>query len=360
MRKLATVREIKDIKPIAGADKIECAVVDGWECVVAKKDNLKVGDWIVYVEIDSLMPERPEFEFLRSKKFRVRTIKLRGQVSQGLVLPLSILPGWLYDLGEDVTELLGIKKYDPEGERERKMASHSEEKVKNPFVKFLMRFAWLRKRFVKTKKGGFPSWIAKTDEERIQNKTAMFEMEKELGTAFSVTEKLDGQSLTLFLERIGKRKFDFGVCSRNLRLPSPDDSSWWTIAKQIDAENVLKALLGNGSRIVLQGEIIGNRIQGNKYKIDGYDFYAFNLIIDNVKFTSQEIKVMLEAHNIKTVPILDDDFKLLNSISEMVSYAKGDSVLHKTKREGVVVRSHKRNISFKVINADFLLDEEGE
>ena len=357
MRKLATIREIKAIKPIDGADKIECAIVDGWECVIAQKDNFNIGDKIVYIEIDSIVPERPEFEFLRDKKFRVRTIKLRKQISQGLVLPLSVLPKGSYNLDDDVTKILGIKKYDPEGEQEKRNTGQTTESTKNPFIRLLMRFNWFRRLFVKTKKGGFPSWIAKTDEDRIQNKITMFEVAKSVGTKFVVTEKLDGQSLTLFLERIGRNKFEFGVCSRNLRLHQPNNSSWWTIAKQINAEHVLKTLLGTGNRIVLQGEIIGTGIQGNKYKVSGYDFYAFNLIIDGVKFSTQETKSILAIHNIKTVPILEEEFTLKENIPAMVEYARGDSTLFKTKREGIVIRNYDKNISFKVINPDFLLAE---
>lgn len=99
MRKLATIREIKDIQPIEGADRIEVATVDGWQ-VVIKKGEFKVGDKIIYIEIDSIVPEREEFEFLRDRKFRVRTIKLRKQISQGLIMPLSILGNYgklIYD-----------------------------------------------------------------------------------------------------------------------------------------------------------------------------------------------------------------------------------------------------------------------
>ena len=363
MRKLATVREIKALKPIDGADMIECAVIDGWECVIAKKDGFKVGDKIVYFEIDSILPERPEFEFLRDRKFRVRTIKLRKQISQGLVMPLSILPAGDYELGYDVTEILDVKKHDPEAERERKSAGKKEDNIKNPIlrhiVKKLMRYQWFRKLHTKPKKGGFPAWIVKTDEERIQNKVAMFEIEKALGTRFSITEKLDGQSVTMFLERIRKNKYEFGVCSRNLRLKVPDDSSWWTVAKKINAENVLREILEKhgGDHIVLQGEIIGGSIQGNKYKIDGYDFYAFNLILDGKKYTTAAMKNWLERHDIKTVPILEEDFALKENIPAMVEYAKGKSTLLNIKREGVVIRNYDRDISFKVINSDFLLAE---
>ena len=120
------------------------SIVDGWECVIAKKDNFKIGDTIIYIEVDSIVPEKPEFEFLRPRKFRVRTIKLRGQVSQGLVLPLSYLSGKKYKIGDDVTEELGIEKYDPQAEQERK---ETERKKKPWYIKFMFRFKWFRIRY---------------------------------------------------------------------------------------------------------------------------------------------------------------------------------------------------------------------
>lgn len=359
MRHLATVRTIADIRPIPDADKIEVAQVDGWECVVAKTDGFKVGDKVVYVEIDSIVPERPEFEFLRDRKFRVRTIKLRKQVSQGLVLPLSILPPVkTYNVNDDVTDILGIKKYDPQAEQEAKLISSNTNKTKIWYPKFLMRFKWFRNLVIKPKKGGFPAWIVKTDEERIQNKTAMFNIERENGTEFSATEKIDGQSGTFFLERIGKKKYEFGVCSRNVRLSTPDNSSYWTIARTLEIERCLKSLIEDHNRIVLQGEIIGTGIQGNKYKVDGYDFYAFNLIIDGKKINTEEMTNVLTLYGIKSVPIVGKDMKLKETIQEMVEYSKGKSVLLPSqKREGVVIRNYERNISFKVINPDFLLAE---
>ena len=166
-------------------------------------------------------------------------------------------------------------------------------------------------------------------------------------------------SLTLFVNKIKKNKYDFGVCSRNLRLTHTDNSSWWTIAKQIDAENKLKEILNkyNADSVVLQGEIIGEGIQGNKYELNGYDFYAFNLIIDDQKWTTNNMEELLELYDIKTVPRLEEGFALKGDIPAMVNYAKGISTLHNTKREGVVIRNYDRNISCKIINPDFLLAE---
>lgn len=347
MRKLATVRSIAEIRAIPNADAIETAIVDGWEVVVAKKDNFKAGDKVVYIEIDSIVPDRPEFEFLRDRKFRVRTIKLRKQVSQGLVLPMSILPIGNYKVDDDVTEILGIKKYDPEGETESKLLQDKSKKVKNPIVKFLLRFKWFRSFYIKPKKGGFPAWIVKTDEERIQNMTKMFEQEKALGTKFMVTEKVDGQSATYFLEKIG-RKYHFGICSRNINLTNDPNrgGSYWAVARQFNIEAVLKALIGTSDRIVLQGENLGEGIQGNKYKIKGYDFRAFNLIYPDKKVTTIEMEALLKPFGIKTVPILETEFVLKGSVADVVEYVKGKSLLFDTKREGCVFRNYERNLSF--------------
>lgn len=358
MRQLATIRTITSTRPIQGADRIEVAQVDGWECVV-KKGEFEVGQHIVYVEVDSVMPERPEFEFLRDRKFRVRTIKLRGQVSQGLVLPLDILPAGNYKLGDDVTELLGVTKYDPQAQQEALLLAKQPKTPANPIAKFLMRFKWYRKLFMKPKrKGGFPDWIVKTDETRIQNLATLFDIESKKGTPFSVTEKVDGQSATYFLQKVSRRKYEFGVCSRNIRLGTPDNSSYWTIARKYNIENVLKQLIGEYQTIVLQGEICGDGIQGNKYHISGYDLFAFNLIYPDHKCTTAEIKELLAPFGIKSVPIVEEGKVLPETIAELVEYSKGRSVVRKEqKREGVVLRNIQSNISFKVINPDFLLAE---
>ena len=357
MRKLASIREIRHIRPIEGADRICCAVVDGWECVV-KKDEFQVGEKIIYIEIDSIVPDTPDFEFMRERKFRVRTIKLRKQVSQGLVVPLTLLKNpQKHKLGDDVTEILGIKQYDPEAEKEKQF--NSQKKTTNPLVKYLMRYSWFRKlhsKFNRPQKSGFPAWITKTDEERVQNLVELLERESEEGTKFAVTEKLDGQSLTLFLARKGFGVWDFGVCSRNLRLRKPDNSSWWTIAKQIDAKRVLKSFK-NAKRIVLQGEIIGTGIQSNKYGIKGYDFYAFNLIVDGKRFPHDEMERTLLGFGIKSVPLLETQLVLKKDVADMVEYAQGKSRLAEIEREGIVVRNIDKGISFKVISPKFLLAE---
>lgn len=358
MRQLATIREVTALRPIKGADRIEVAQIDGWECVV-KKGEFKVGEPVVYIEVDSIVPERPEFEFLRDRKFRVRTIKLRGQISQGLVLPLSVLPkNTPCKIGSDVTEILGIKKYDPQAQQEAQLLASSK-KRKNPLEKFLMRFKWYRTIVSKkTGKSAFPDWIAKTDEQRIQNMPMTFEGERDRKTRFSVTEKVDGQSATYYLKRVSKFRYEFGVCSRNIHLTKPDISSYWIVAEKYHIETVLKQLIGKSDYVVLQGEICGPSIQGNKYGFDSYKFFAFNLIFPGYKCSTSEIEKYVSSFGIKTVPIVELDKTLPETIADVVEYSKGESVLKKgQRREGVVMRSLHCETSFKVINPNFLLAE---
>jgi len=200
-RKLASVQKIREIRPIEGADAIELAIINSWQVVVAKNVGHKVDDFVVYCEIDSFLPIREEFEFLRKSShkkmgdqegFRLKTIKLRGEVSQGLVVPIHVLP--LLEMvheGQDVTEMLGIVKYEP------------------PVPAQLAGKA----------KGYFPGFIRKTDEERVQNLTKEYEEWKITGShKFYATEKLDGSSSTFYV-----RDGDFGVCSRNLELADPGE-----------------------------------------------------------------------------------------------------------------------------------------
>ena len=239
-RKLATIRQITDIRPIEGADMIELASVGGWNVVVAKNVGHKVGDMVVYCEIDSFLPIKEEFEFLRKSSykkmgdqegFRLKTIKLRGQVSQGLILPMSVFGefGWTAYEGLDVTERLGIVKYEPP------IPAELSGKVK----------------------GNFPSFIPKTDEERIQNLTKEYEEWKiQSKHQFYVTEKLDGSSATYYI-----KDGEFGVCSRNLELLETEGNTFWKVAREMDLENKMKSL---GKNISLQGELIGEGIQGNR------------------------------------------------------------------------------------------------
>lgn len=215
-------------------------------------------------------------------------------------------------------------------------------------------------------KGGFPQWIKKTDENRLQTMPEEFyeivnNPNPHEVILFDSTEKIDGQSATYFIEKhkiLGIfDQYEFGVCSRNLRLKTPSNSSYWTIAKQYNIEEVLIKLLKKykAEKIVLQGEIAGEGIQKNKYHIEGYKFFAFNFIIDGKKYRTIDMQDILKPYDINTVPILDKNIELLDTIDKMVTNAEGKSTLYNTEREGKVWRDIDNNISFKVINPKFLL-----
>ena len=336
-RKLASVRKISDLSPIEGADKIELATIDGWKVVVAKDVNHKVGDLIVYCEVDSFLPIREEFEFLRKSSykkmadgnegFRLKTIKLRGQISQGLIVPLDVLltHGVSSDdvfEGLDVTGTLGIIKYEPP----------------------------VPAQLAGQVKGLFPSFLKKTDEERIQNLTKEYQrytLEK-----FYVTEKLDGSSVTYYV-----KDGVFGVCSRNLDLLEDENNTMWKFAI---TTGLREKMIGLGKNIAVQGEIIGEGIQGNPYKRIGQTVKIFNGF-DIDKYDYLSLSDLLDLTNVlelKTVPILDLSFTLPDTIDELLLTAEGKSILNlKTEREGLVIRSHDRKISFKVISNKFLLNE---
>lgn len=340
-RRLASVRRINEISEIPNSDKIELATVDGWKVVVAKDVGHKIDDLVIYCEIDSFLPIREEFEFLRKSSykkmsdgtegFRLKTIKLRGQVSQGLIMPISILnpPGTNIYVepfeGLDVTEMLDIVKYEPP------IPAELAGKVK----------------------GQFPSFIPKTDEERVQNLTSEYDgWIIQSKHQYYATEKLDGSSSTFFINNN-----EFGVCSRNLELLETEGNTFWKVARELDLENKMKSL---GRNIALQGELIGEGIQGNPYKIKGQTvkFYTGFDIDKYERLPLHEFISIISSMDLQCVPILNDNFMLPSTVDEMLKYADGKSVLNpQTNREGVVIRSMDCSISFKAISNTFLLEE---
>lgn len=332
MRHLATIQVVKNIQPIQGADKIVTAQIKDWN-VVTQKDNFKIGDKCVYFEIDSFLPINKTFEFLTKSStpktlnidgvdktgIRLKTIRLKGQVSQGLILPLSEFEGFdNLEVGADVTEALGVYKYEP------------------PVPAYLSGLV----------KGSFPSFIPKTDEERIQNMG-------EVLYQYYVTEKLDGTSVTFY-----KSDGVFGVCSRNLELKDSGQTQW-KIAKDLNIELKLP------DNIAIQGEIIGEGIQGNKYHIKGHKVFFYQVYnIKSARYLNYlDMREFLNARELPMVPVLDDNFMLPNNVEDMLGYADGKSMLYDTLREGVVVRPKIETLykgvrlSFKAISNEFLLKD---
>ena len=350
-RKLASIQRIREIRPIEGADAIELTIINSWQVVVAKNVGPKVDDFVVYCEIDSFLPIREEFEFLRKSSykkmgdqegFRLKTIKLRGQVSQGLIVPIHVLP--LLEMvheGQDVTEMLGIVKYEP------------------PVPAQLAGQA----------KGYFPGFIRKTDEERVQNLTNEYEGWKITSShKFYATEKLDGSSATFYI-----RDGEFGVCSRNLELSDPgefvpgnvmcddgierpkQENTFWKVAREMD---IRKKLLSTHRNICVQGELIGEGIQKNPYKIKGHTVRFYNAfdIDKQERLGIREFLYLIEILGFESVPILSHEFHLPETIEELLKFSEGKSVLNgDTEREGIVIRSWDTSISFKAISNKFLM-----
>ena len=354
-RKLASIKTVSEMMPIEGRDKIVLAMVDGWQ-VIVNKDQINLGDKVVYCEIDSVMPETEQFEFLRSKKFRIKTMKMAGVVSQGICFPLSILPDGNYELYQDVTDILGIKQYEETMDIERNTTTDDNTKKKYP--KFLMKFSWFRKLVLPKKQAkGFPEFISKTDETRIQNAPFYLKNKDE----WIATEKIDGQSGTFFLRKekgkglFKKVTYDFGVCSRNLRLWNEDNSSYWTVAKKYNIRQVLQDNIGDNDFIAIQGECVATNVQGNKYHVTEPDLYVFNVLTLQGRMGSVEAKEWCENNGLKFVPILCDNYILPNSVKEVLEYAHGTSKLYDTLREGIVFRSKDGKQSFKAVDPLFLL-----
>jgi RNA ligase (TIGR02306 family) len=342
MRKLATIRNIDAIRLIPGADAIECAVVGGWT-VVVKKGEFSPGDAAVYCEIDSWIPhalapflskgqEPKVFDGVLGE--RLRTVKLRGQLSQGLLLRYQDYPQVFDEFHKtrlasdepiDVSELLGIVKWE----------------------------APIPAQLAGEVKGAFPGWIRKTDQERVQNLTAEFAQWQADGVAWEVTEKLDGSSMTVYL-----RDGEFGVCSRNLELRDTESNSLWRAARDQDLETRLRTL---GRNLALQGELIGEGVQGNPYRIrPGQVFKLFDIYdIDTGSYlNSAERRQLCWDLDIDHVPVLYNwVMNTEDSVESVITSADGASELREDAvREGLVFkRLDNPNISFKAISNQFLL-----
>lgn len=348
-RKLATIETITNIRPIEGADSIEQCSIRGWN-VVIKKGQFSEGDLCIYCEIDSILPERSEFEFLRPRNFRIKTIKLKNIVSQGIVFPLSILDNAKINLisgvkieevkdkgfdvtipiGSDLTEALGIIKY--------------EESIP----------ACLSGQVL----GKFPSHSIKTDEERITNLNEIYDdLKKE---TYYVSEKLDGSNINCFLF-----ENKFSVASRNLVLKEDNKNSFWKVAKQLNIEEKMREFIKNSKyeALTIQGELIGEGIQKNVYKIKGQTarfFRVFDPI--NYQFLPYEEAIkIIEEIGLDFVPIIEDNFTLPDKLEDLVLYADGKSKLYDIAREGIVLvgkspnEKYQGRLSFKVISNKYIL-----
>lgn len=337
-RQLATVRKISDIIEIKNADTLCVYVVDGWR-IVDKIDKFKKDELIIMIEVDSWVPhelapflskgkEPKEFEGIKGE--RLKTIKLRGELSQGLILPTSIVPD--ANLGDNVTVLLGIKKYE------------------KPLP------ACLRGRV----KGNFPTEIPKTDQERIQNLSKYFDRIKE--QEWEVTEKLHGSSCTFYLDKDN----NFHVCSRNLDLDYEENNAYWKAAILYNVESMMKS--NNMQGYAVQGELIGEGINGNQYGIKGIDFFVFDVYNANEKryLNPHERYIIVRNLKLKHVPVINVNAVInCDTVQELLILVEGrKSYLNDSNMEGYVFKtksevSDNRDVSsFKVISNSWLLKNE--
>lgn len=355
-RKMSYIAEVTAIREIPNADAIVSYEIDeGW-CVVDKKGAYAVGDQVIYVMIDGWVPhsiaaflskgkEPREYNGVKGEK--LRTIRLRGSLSQGLILPISVLGervsradrglcdvflkrdehnniicGVNAELGADVSHFLNIQKWEPPPE-------------------FLNADA----------KGLFPSFLQKSDQTRIQN---LWRDNQELFTRtdiqYEITEKLEGQSITIY-----RYNGEFGVCSRNLKLKD-SDNTFWNTARNYDVQSKLARLNRN---IAIQCEQCGPGISGNIYGMTEYQLYIYDVFdIDEQRYLSPiERADVVRTLDIPSVPIIHESHPGFKTLQEYLDFADGYSVLpfKKTLREGLVFKAHtKERISFKTISNKYL------
>lgn len=383
-RELAYVVKIDNIIPIDGADRVEQAVVGGWHIMV-RKGQFKIGDKAVYFEIDSKVPEREPYMFLADKHFKIKTQKyFKGTViSQGLLMAFEDF-GWAedkYEIGTFLTKELEVI-YSVEEDNKRKSNITKYDKMYQRHLGLFKKSKFLRKMFKsnlgkkilfiflgkKRDTRNWPSWVVKTDEERVQNMPFLFPGDPD--KKWVVTEKIDGTSTTFTMKGRG-RKQEFYICSRNVNFDKPEKAEncfyetnvYIEMAEKYNMESVLRNILENHPEfefVTIQGETYGANIQKRDYGLTGHDFMAFNLIfgykdgrverLNPIDMTS----ILVNTYNIPCVPVLDTII-LPETMDEMIAYANGKSLVDGGMREGVVLRTLDGVESFKSVSNDFLI-----
>lgn len=381
-RALAYIVTIDEIRPIEGYDRVEYARTNGWWCVISKNDNINVGDKCVYFEVDSKVNAADErFAFLEKRNYKIKTQKMCKVISQGLLIPLSLFPELGdADINTDVTDALKVTyaieednarkgKGDPDA-KYKSMAARHKNIFKKPWAKWMMRRAWGRKImfffFGKKKDNprGFPTFVSKTDEERVENQPWRIGD----GKTYLATEKLDGTSCTYALERKGKNKFEFYVCSRNVRQQDEkqecyhDHNIYWDLAFKYNIEQHLKDFLNEFpclKWVCIQGEGVGS-VQGNPLKLKEDDLYIFNFKESETgRWSSRAGKEQVEEWGMKWVPILGE-VQMPDTMEELKELATGKSVVNPdVMREGIVYRSLDGSDSFKNVSREYLLKHNG-
>lgn len=380
-RALAHIQTISNIEPIPNYDRVELATVLGWKCIINKGDGMKVGDKVVYFEVDSKVPENDErFAFLEKRHYKIKTLKMCKVISQGLIMPLTAFPELeCKNVMTDVTDILKVTYAEAEDNARKNgnpnakydsMKSRHKNLFKKPWAKWMMKRAWGRKVmfffFGKKKDNpkGFPTFISKTDEERVENQPWRIGDGKE----YLCTEKLDGTSCTYALERKGKNKYEYYVCSRNVRQKDRDQECYhesniyWELEDKYHIEEHLKEYLElhkDYKWVCIQGEGVGN-VQGNPLKLKEDDLYVFNFKTSEYgRHSSFEGKDIVEGWGMKWVPIIGI-VKMPDTMEELKALADGPSVVNpEVMREGFVYRSLDGQDSFKNVSREYLLKHNG-
>lgn len=397
-RQLAYITRVDDIKPIAGKDRVECAVVGGWT-IMCRKGAFKPGDYGVYFEIDSQTPAKEPFMFLEQKHFKIKTQRYKTPdgyfYSQGLLMSFDDFevngkPQWLEDIntaiafGEDIlnsearflTKELGVtyavaadnKRKANSADKYKKMAQrHGKLFGKQPF-RWLMRRTWGKKLlFVffgkkRDKKSGWPVWVQKTDEERIECISHILEDKSH----WIATEKIDGTSTTFTMKRKRFGKNEFYICSRNVVFDKPDKQCFYDtnvyieMAQKYDVENVLASILAANPDlewVTLQGETYGAGIQKRDYGLTEHRFKGFNFITSKEgRWDSVRAAKFMTQYNIPWVPILDENYVLPDTIEELRAFSHSEgSCIDGVIKEGIVFRSQDGSMSFKCVDPEFLM-----
>ena len=400
-RELAYVVTIDNITPIPGYDRVELAHVSGWTIVVGKGE-FQPGDSAIYFEIDSKLPEVEPFtnmEFLKSKHYKVKTQKMCKVVSQGLLMSAENF-GWevqVEPLGGVRTEVLidkDGKAHYPDDEsrfltaalgvtyaeagdnarkgaaadKYKKMAQRNGKLFSHQPFRWLMKRTWGKKLLFlffgrkKDKKSGWPAWVTKTDEERIQNLPWILNDK----TPWIVTEKIDGTSTTFTMKRKRFGKNEFYVCSRNVVYDKPDKPCYYDsncyleMAEKYDIKSKLETLLKiypQAEWVTIQGETYGPGIQNRDYTSPSHAFMAFNLIMSHTgRWNTVDMRDLLEySYGIPCVPIINTDYILPDTVEELLDYADGISTLDNKPREGFVFRDKDGVRSFKAVSNEYLI-----
>ena len=387
-RELAYVARVTEIVPIEGADRVEVAKIQGWTCMVAK-GAFQVGDLGVFFEADSKVPEKEPFLFMEKRHYKVKVQKFfKGTViSDGLLMSFADF-GWKdgkYAEGDFLTKELGITYAEAEDNKRKanstdkykKMAQRHPKLFQNPIIKKVYKtnfgkkvlFLFFGKK--KDKKGGWPAWVVKTDEERIQNLASR--IEEFQNEKWIATEKIDGTSTTFTLKGKG-RKQEYHVCSRNVAFDTPektakcfyDSNVYLEMDEKYDMHYVLQTIMNetNALYVTIQGETYGGKIQKRDYSRSDHELAVFNVIIcgqDGIprRLNPVEMKAKMDEYGIPTVPIVATDIELPSTCDKILAMAHGDSLIDGKPREGLVFRNIDGTKSFKAVDNLFILKYHG-